>query len=158
MRLTDFDYWSRWHLNYHGLHDFDVWLYPSTSPLGFFQPGARAIAMSLPHVLLSSWTAVEDTVEHEISHALTEGQEEAVHGEKWASMARSVGGYYRDEKYRPSTEFWEFYDRYNSEQNALMRSCDEAITKALPCLMIEETRERGSAKYFGRLRLDLVKP
>ena len=156
MKLRDFDRWSRWRLNRHGLSDFDVWLFPSTDMLGFFQPGARAIAISLPHVLLSSWTAVMETVDHEISHALTEGKEKEVHGGKWASMARTIGGYYQDEKYRPSAEFWEFDKRYESPANNLQRSMDELMTKALAIDMLEETKQRGSAHYVGRLRLDFI--
>jgi hypothetical protein len=157
MKLRDFDYWTRWRLNRHGLQDFDVWLYPATSPLGFFQPGARAIAMSTPYVLLCSWSAVQDTVAHEISHALTDGQEKDPHGERWASMARGIGGWYRDDIYNPSPEFWEFDHWYSSEANNSQRSFDELITKALALDMIEETENR-SAHYVGRLRLDLVKP
>ena len=153
MNLKDFDYWSRWHLNRDGLSDFDVFLYLAPSPLGFFQPGARSIAMSLPFVLFCSSDQVTRSVKHEIAHARTADEKE-IHGERWAHEARCNGSWYHNYN-QVTDEFREFREAYDA--GSLRCSRLEISNKIIAAVMFEEGQQRSEEPHRpGRLRLDFI--
>jgi hypothetical protein len=156
MRLKDFAYWSRWHLDRAGFPDFDVFLYRSPKPQGFFC--GRAIAVSLEHVLINSWSAVDQTIEHEIIHAILarDGKRDAedFHGPNFIKLAYSRCMYRREGPTAFSPEFEKFYDDHMSDQ----RRCEaaERITQQIAFIMDIEGREKRSPDYKGRLRMEFL--
>jgi hypothetical protein len=155
MTLKNFAYHARLKLDRAGLSDHDIFLYPAFSPLGFFQPSGRAIAMSLPHVLIDSWGAVIKTFDHEIAHARTADEKET-HGEKWAHEARCNGAWERrDENTAISDEFHECRAAYEADSGRY--AIGEMVSKTIAVVMHEEGLQRSKEpRRPGRLRLDFI--
>ncbi len=73
----------------HGLIGWKLEITRSVGYAGQTDFGARTIALSGPHTQNHTETEVEDTILHEIAHALVGYQ--AAHGPKWQAMARKLG-------------------------------------------------------------------
>ncbi len=153
MKLRDFNYWSRWHLDRMGLGDYDIFLYDEPVPyLGFYRKGTRAIALSLPFVLLNSWSDVIRVVQHEASHALCPAGTD--HGEEWKRTAWKNGVDRPGEYTECSPEFYEYLKVWESDHK-------RAFQAWILRLNVEETmdnegRERRTGDRKGRLRLEFL--
>jgi hypothetical protein len=152
MTLKNFAFWSRWHLDRAGLSDFDIFLYPAPTPLGFHQPGGKGIAMSLPFVLFASWDHVIKTLEHEMGHALTKGDKE-IHGPAWRETMYRKCWYKRTDPI--AEEFWNYHDCFMA--NPLRAGSLEIINDAIAFFMFEEAKQRSKEpRRPGRVRLDFI--
>jgi hypothetical protein len=156
MKLKDFAYHARAKMDRHGLQDFDIFLYPAPGPdLAFFQHGGRALAFSLPFVLLCDWTTVLDCTGHEVAHALTSDEAEQ-HGPRWKREARILGSWSAGPYTKTSAEFQEYWNLYYSESNARQRFTDELLTRRLSIVIGKEARARSGTTYRGQLRMDFI--
>lgn len=72
----------------HGLSDWHFRFDRARRRLGSCHYGQRTLTLSEPLTLLNDAAVIEDTLLHEIAHALTPG---AGHGPRWRSVARQLG-------------------------------------------------------------------
>lgn len=79
----------RQRMNEHGLVEWSVRIGSAKRTLGSCRHRDRTISVSLPLAQVNTMAEVEDTILHEIAHALCPPQ--AGHGPEWRRMARSIG-------------------------------------------------------------------
>lgn len=80
---------TRDHLSQHGLSHWGfIWLHTKRT-LGICRYGTQEIGLNREWTVRESWEVVEQTVLHEIAHALA--GPEAKHGPEWHSIALSIG-------------------------------------------------------------------
>jgi predicted SprT family Zn-dependent metalloprotease len=72
----------------HGLTDWHFRFDRARRRLGSCSYGSRTLSLSEPLTLLNDAAVIEDTLLHEIAHALTPG---AGHGPRWRAVARRLG-------------------------------------------------------------------
>jgi predicted SprT family Zn-dependent metalloprotease len=77
-------------MNQHGLQDWKFeWSNNKTGAAGYTNFTSKVITLSKPHAQVHSAAEVDDTIRHEIAHALAGFH--AGHGYQWQVLARQLG-------------------------------------------------------------------
>lgn len=88
MKLADAENWSKALMEAHGLQDWDFAFDRGTRRLGACHTNLRKITLSKAFVKLNKWSEVQETMFHEIAHALTGDG----HTRRWRGVYGRIGG------------------------------------------------------------------
>jgi predicted SprT family Zn-dependent metalloprotease len=89
VNINDVNLLARDLMDAHGLHEWTLTFDNAKRRLGCCRFATKTISLSRPLAEINEWNVVNDTILHEIAHALAGPR--AGHGPKWRTVARQVG-------------------------------------------------------------------